>query len=442
MQVIQQVAFIVCLAVAAFFISRRVRRIAGNIQLGRPLSRKDRPSERLKKMLLLAFGQQKMFDKPLIGLMHFIIYAGFLLINIEVLEIVIDGIFGTHRVFAPFLGSFYGVVIGFFEFLAIGVIITCVIFLIRRNVLKIERFHKPEMKGWPQMDGNLILTIEIVLMLAILTMNAADSLLQLRGTDHYAVVGAFTFSQYLMPLMAGLDTGALIGIERVGWWLHILGIMAFALYVTYSKHLHIFLAFPNAYFSNMEPFGKFENMSTVTREVKLAMGLMEDDGADEGEAKFGAKDVTDLTWKNLMDAYSCTECGRCTEQCPANITGKKLSPRKVMMDTRDRVEEVGNYLSQGKTLAEALEMGDALYSDRYISKEELMACNTCNACVEACPVSIDPLNIIVELRRHIAMEETGTPASWNNMFANIENNMAPWKFSPSDRFNWVEELNK
>lgn len=443
--IIQQVIFIIALGIASFLISKRVRRIAANIKLGKPAGIKGDSSKRLQKMILIAFGQQKMFHRPLVGLMHFVIYAGFLLINIEVLEIVIDGISGQHRIFAPLLGAtFYGFLISFFEFLAVGVMLSCVIFLIRRNVLKLPRFWKPEMKGWPALDGNMILVIEIVLMIAILSMNAADSILQDRGATHYVKTGSFFFSDLLVPIFSGFGDTALIIVERFGWWFHILGIMAFALYVTYSKHLHIALAFPNTYFSNLEPAGKFENMESVTNEVKIAMGLIEEPqgGEEEGEVSFGADDIQKLTWKNLMEAYSCTECGRCTSECPANQTGKKLSPRKIMMDTRDRMEEVGASIQKGKTVEEALEMGEKLYSEQYISKEEVMACTTCNACVQACPVNISPLDIILQVRQYVAMEEADTPASWNAMFSNIENNMAPWKYAQSDRFNWVEQLNE
>ncbi|GAB4395173.1 MAG: (Fe-S)-binding protein [Microscillaceae bacterium] len=444
MHLLPQILFILLLGATAYLVSRRVRQISRNILLGRPMGRRDRLGERWKALLLIAFGQKKMFKKPLVGLMHFIIYAGFLLINIEVLEIVIDGVAGTHRIFAHVLPvSFYAFLISFFEFLALGVMLSCVVFLVRRNVLKLPRFWKPEMKGWPALDANLILVIEIVLMVFILTMNAADQVLQTRefADNHYYKTGSFAFSQFLVPMLSGIESvGTLVFIERFGWWAHILGIFAFAYYVTYSKHLHIALAFPNTFFSNLNPKGQFENMPAVTREVKLAMGLMEDDGQEEEEVKFGAKDVPHLTWKNLMDAYSCTECGRCTSECPANLTGKKLSPRKVMMDTRDRLEELGQYMAQGKSKEEALAMGDPLYSERYISKEEIMACTTCNACVEACPVNIDPLNIIMQIRQHIAMEETDAPQSWNMMFANVENNLAPWQFSSSDRANWTEAL--
>lgn len=442
MKFLPQVAFLIALGVTAYLIYRRVSRISSNIRLGRSLDRKDNSPARLSTMFRIAFGQKKMFDKPLVGIMHFLIYAGFILINIEVLEIIIDGVTGMHRVFAGPLGGFYTTLISFFEFLAVGVLLACVVFLIRRNVLKLPRFWKPEMKGWPALDANLILIIEITLMSAILTMNAADAVLQTKGAAHYTQTGPFFFSQVLIPVLDGMSVSTLIAIERIGWWFHILGIFAFAVYVTYSKHLHIALAFPNTYFSNLRPKGYMDNMESVTNEVQLALGLKEDDGNMPEIDRFGAKDVNDLTWKNLMDAYSCTECGRCTANCPANITGKKLSPRKVMMDTRDRMEELGDYIAKGKELEKALEEGDALYSEAHISKEELMACTTCNACTVACPVNIDPLSIILQMRRYVALEEADTPQSWNSMFTNIENNMAPWQFSPTDRFNWAENLNK
>ena len=439
MTFIPQIVFAAVLGVTAWFIAKRVGRIKKNILLGRPVDRSDNKGERLKAMLLVAFGQKKMFKRFIPAILHFFIYVGFLLINIEVLEIVIDGLLGTHRILAQPLGGLYNVAINFFEFLAVAVLLACVVFLIRRNVLKVGRFVKPEMKGWPSMDANLILVIEIVLMAAILTMNAADQQLQALGADHYPQTGRFVFSAVMLPLFDGLEAGALVLVERAAWWFHIVGIFAFAVYVTYSKHLHIALAFPNTYFSNLLAKGKMENMPEVTNEVNLMLGIGADNGAPEGEeevGRFGAKDVNDLTWKNLLDAYSCTECGRCTSECPANQTGKLLSPRKIMMDTRDRAEEIGQSLDKG---GKGLEDGKALYQD-YITKEELMACTTCNACTEACPINIDPLNIILQMRRYVAMEEASTPASWNSMFQNLETNFAPWKFAPTDRFNWADEL--
>ena len=445
MHILAQILFVLLLSTAVWLIRRRVLLIAGAIKLGKPENRSNNPEQRLRQMLLLAFGQKKMFNKPWVGLMHFIIYAGFLIINIEMLEILIDGIFGTHRVLFGVLGSFYPLLISFFEVLAVGVIIVCLAFLYRRNVMNIGRFHKPELTAWPLLDANIILVSEILVMMAFLKMDAADLSLQARGVSHYFQTGNFLVSGLLTPFFSFLSNGMLVAVERLCWWFHITGVLGFALYVTYSKHLHIFLAFPNTYFARLEPAGELHNMPAITREVQLMLGLPVADSPETGSVtsetpaepgRFGAKDVNDLSWKNLMDAYSCSECGRCTEACPANSTGKKLSPRKIMMDTRDRLEEVGLSLQKhGPGLAD----GKTLYGD-YISKEELLACTTCNACTEACPININPLDIIVELRRYMIMEETSAPASWNALFSNTENNMAPWAFPPSDRFNWKEKV--
>jgi ferredoxin len=436
---IQQIAFILTLGIAAYFIRKRVVRIRSNINLGKDKIVKDRPNDRLRNLLLIAFGQKKMFKRITPAVLHFFIYAGFLIINLEVLEFIIDGIAGTHRIFAPFLGGFYSSLMNCFEFLAVAVLVSCVIMLLRRNVLKLKRFWSAEMTAWPRLDANLILITEVILMIAILTMNATDQLLQQKGVEHYAPTGALFFSSFLTPVFQSLETHTLVFIERFAWWFHIIGILGFAVYITYSKHLHIFLAFPNTYFARLQPKGQMENMPVVTNEVKLMLGLSSQSSSPPTTpGRFGAKDVNDLEWTSLMAAYACTECGRCTSECPANITGKKLSPRKIMMDTRDRMEEVGASLAAG---GKGLDDGKTLLGN-YITKEEINACTSCNACVEACPVMINPLDIILDLRRFVAMEESGSPAAWNSMFQNIETSFAPWKFSPSDRFNWANDLKK
>ena len=439
MQLVQQILFIILVGFAIFLFSRKIKEINGNIHFGRDEDLTDNKKERWRNVLLLALGQKKMFRYPLVGVMHFVIYAGFIIINIEVLEIVLDGLFGTHRLFANPLGGFYTFVIDFFEILAIGVLLACVIFLIRRNILKLKRFINHELDGWPRTDANLILITEIILMGLFLTMNSADRALQLQGNPHYADHGNFILSGFIANWMVDLKPSSLTGIERTCWWLHIAGIFAFLNYLPYSKHFHILLAFPNTYYKYLEPKGEMKNMKNVELEVeymfKPELAPANDDAQTQTQG-FGAKDIFDLSWKNLLDAYTCTECGRCTAACPANITGKLLSPRKIMMDTRDRMEEVRNNIKENGTFKDD---GKKLVHD-YISVEELRACTSCNACVEECPVSINPLNIIFQLRRYLVMEESNAPAEWNAMFSNVENNFAPWKFSPDERDKWAQEM--
>jgi heterodisulfide reductase subunit C len=431
---IAQLIFLVILIAAVYLFSKNAGKIRRNILLGRDTNRSDQPEKRWRVMAKIALGQTKMVKRPIAAVMHFFIYIGFIIINLEVLEIVIDGLFGSHRIFSKPLGSLYGLLIGSFEVLAILVLTACVVFLARRNIIRLKRFSGTEMTQWPKSDANYILIIEICLMTAFLTMNAADYKLQLLHFGHYVKAGSFPVSSLLAPLLPD-NAGALAITERVCWWVHIVGILAFLNYLPYSKHFHIMLAFPNTYYSNLERKGKFTNMASVTNEVKAMLDPSFVPQTNGEMARFGAKDVTDLTWKNLMEAYTCTECGRCTSVCPANITGKLLSPRKIMMDTRDRITEVGKNIDlHGK----GHDDGKALLDD-YITREELWACTTCNACVEACPVNIDPLAIITEMRRYIVMEESQAPASLNNMFGNVENNGAPWKYSNADRFNWADK---
>lgn len=438
MAYLQQILFLIAAVAAVWIFSKKAIAIRRNILLGKDEDYSSHPDLRWKNVFLLALGQKKMFRRPLVALMHFVVYAGFVIINIEILEIFIDGLAGTHRLFAGFLGGFYIFLINAFEILALGVLLACAAFLVRRNILKLKRFISHDLDGWPRSDANYILITEIVLMALFLTMNSADTLLQARGFDHYSnhPTGNFILSQHLQPLLNGLSDNALVGVERFCWWLHILGVFAFLNYLPYSKHLHILLAFPNAYYTRLLPKGEMHNMPAIQNEVLYAMQpeLAPADAAPP--AKFGAKDVMDLSWRNLMDAYSCTECGRCSSACPATQTGKALSPRKIMMDTRDRLEEVGRNIDAN---GEFKDDGKTLLHN-YITTEELRACTTCNACVEECPVSISPLEIILELRRSLIMEESNAPQEWNGMFSNIENNFAPWKFSPDDRDKWAEEL--
>ncbi|MFM2206103.1 MAG: hypothetical protein RL213_78 [Bacteroidota bacterium] len=425
--------FVTLLLASSGLFIMNIRKVIRNIRLGRAVDRSDRPGDRWKTMFRVALGQSKMVVRPVAGILHIFVYVGFVVINIEVLEIIIDGIFGTHRVFA-FLGPLYDMLIASFEILALLVLVGVVLFLTRRYMVNIRRFRMRELTTWPRTDATIILVTEILLMSAFLFMNAADSLLQSRGYDHYIVAGSFPISDLLHPLLSGWSTDALVALERSCWWFHIVGIFAFLNYLPYSKHLHIFLSFPNTYYSNLDPRGGFTNMEAVTREVRLMMDPSAAPPADSAAPqRFGARDVRDLTWKQLMDAYSCTECGRCTSVCPANQTGKLLSPRKVMMDTRDRLEEFGKGLDrQGSDFDD----GKSLF-DR-ISEEELWACTSCNACTDACPVNIDPLGIIIDMRRFLVMEESKVPQELAGMFSRVENNGAPWQFAQADRFNWAQ----
>ena len=443
LELLPNVLFVLLLGVAIGLFARNVKKINRNVQLGREINRSDRSNERWGNMARIALGQSKMVKRPLAGILHIVVYIGFILINIELLEIVVDGIFGTHRIFAPYLGGFYNILIGSFEIIAALVLVAVIIFWCRRNVIRIQRFWKDEMKGWPKLDADLILYFEVVLMGLFLTMNGADLAIQSNFPDapHYMQAGAFPVSKFLMPLFEGVDLSSLILIERSAWWMHIIGIFIFLNYLYYSKHLHILLAFPNTYFANLNPKGQFGNNPNVTAEVQLMMDPNADPYAATDDAaeveKFGASDVMDLNRIQLLNAYTCTECGRCTSECPANQTGKKLSPRKIMMDTRDRLTEVGDNIDKNKGTFVA--DGKQLLGD-YISHEELWACTSCNACVEACPVNIDPLSIIMDMRQYLVMEESAGPSDLNNMMSNIENNGAPWPFNQQDRANWAQEL--
>lgn len=433
---ISSVIFCILLIGASAFFYSNARKIRRNIFIGRDFPITDNKSERLKTMLLVAIGQSKMVTRPLSGIMHILVYVGFVLINIEVLEMFVDGIFNQHRSFS-FLGGFYNFLIAFFEILATGVFIGVVVFWLRRNVGKVKRFWNAELKGWPRMDANAILITEMVLMSALMLMNGADQNLQLRGNEHYHQAGSFPVSGLIAPYMSNLSDGTLIFLERFCWWLHIVGIFAFLNYLPYSKHLHILLAFPNTYFSNLKAKGQLNTLDSVTDVVAPNFDPAYQAKTDPNNPpRFGVKDVQDLGWKNLLDAYTCTECGRCTSSCPQNMTGKKLSPRKIMMDTRDRMEEVGRNMDKNKGVF--VDDGKSLVGD-YISAEEVWACNTCNACVQECPVNIDPLAIIIDIRRYLVMEQSQAPTELNGMFSNIENNSAPWQFSPADRGNWVSE---
>lgn len=436
---LSSIIFAIVFFVAIGMFTRNIRRIIRNIKLGQKTNRSDQKSKRWKHMARVALGQSKMTVRPIAGFLHIIVYVGFVVINIELLEIIVDGFLGTHRIFSPYLGSTYDVLIATFEIFALLVIIAVSAFWIRRNIMRIRRFLKPEMKGWPKKDADYILYIELVLMFLFLTMNASDYWLQQHpeGQSYYTQAGHFPISSLFTPLFDGMSYATVVTIERTSWWLHIIGILAFLNYLYYSKHLHIILAFPNTFYANLNPLGRFSHSEAVANEVKLMMDPSADPYASpaiESEPiSFGAADVKDLNRIQLMNAYSCTECGRCTDVCPANQTGKKLSPRKIMMDTRDRLEQVGKQLDRG------LSIDDKTLLDHHISREELWACTTCNACVEACPISIDPLSIIMDMRQYLVMEQSSAPSELNAMMTNIENNGAPWPFNQQDRINWINE---
>ncbi|MEN2413419.1 (Fe-S)-binding protein [Flavobacterium mesophilum] len=444
MSYLDNILFAILLVVGFGFFTASVKKIIRNINLGVDVDRKDNPKARWKNMALIALGQSKMVRRPVAGILHVFVYVGFVIINIELLEIIIDGLFGTHRIFAPYLGVVYDVLIASFEILAILVIIAVVTFWIRRNVIRLKRFVSKDLTGFPKSDANYILYFETVLMILFLLMNASDLHLQNvpGGYSHFHKAGSYPISQFIAPIFNGTSNELVGLLFEVFWWLHIVGILVFMNYLYFSKHLHILLAFPNTYFANLKPEGQFDNLESVTKEVKLMMDPNADPFAaapvDENAApaKFGASDVQDLNWVQLLNAYTCTECGRCTSSCPANQTGKKLSPRKIMMDTRDRLTEVGKNIDANKGVF--VPDNKSLLND-YITPEELWACTSCNACVEECPVNISPLSIIMDMRRYLVMEQSAAPMSLNAMMTNIENNGAPWQYSQQDRLNWKNE---
>lgn len=441
MKYIAIVLFAIVLIIGIGKFVSNIKKIIRNIRLGRDINRYDNPSARWKNMAMIALGQSKMVKRPIAGILHVIVYVGFVIINIELLEIIIDGLFGTHRIFA-FLGGFYNVLIASFEILAFLVLLAVIVFWFRRNASNIKRFSHGDLKGWAKNDGNYILYFEVVLMGLFLMMNSADFHLQNLpdAPAGYIMAGSYPVSSFISPIFEGTNVGIVVLIERIAWWLHIIGILIFLNYLYVSKHLHILLAFPNTYFANLNPQGKFDNLESVTNEVKLMMDPTADPytttASNDVPAKFGASDVQDLDWVQLLNAYTCTECGRCTSSCPANQTGKKLSPRKIMMDTRDRLEEVGKNID--KNLGVFIPDGKSLLND-YITPEELWACTSCNACVEECPVNISPLSIILDMRRYLVMEQSAAPMSLNAMMTNIENNGAPWQYNQMDRLNWKNE---
>ena len=440
MQYIPNILFFLLLAAGVGYFTKNIRTVIRNIKLGIPVAINDHKKERYGNVARIALGQSKLLKRPISGALHAVVYLGFIIINIEVLEIIIDGLLGTHRIFA-FLGGFYDFLIGTFEILALLVLVSVVLFWTRRNVLKIKRFLSPEMKGWPKQDGNIILYFEVVLMGLFLIMNSSDYALQQMGAAHYIQAGSYPVSSLFAGVFDAMSQSSLIVIERTAWWLHITGILIFLNYLYFSKHLHILLAFPNVYFGAITPKGQFKNNQAVTAEVKMMMDPSVDPFAAPAPdapppAKFGASDVMDLSQVQLLNAYTCTECGRCTSECPANQTGKKLSPRKIMMDTRDRLQEVSKNIDANAGVF--VPDGKELLKD-YISTEELWACTTCNACVEACPVSIDPLSIIMDMRQYLVMEQSAAPTELNGTMTNIENNGAPWPFNQMDRLNWAKE---
>ena len=434
---ISNIIFLFVFVTAIYFFIRNLKRIISSIKLGRNIDRFDRKFDRWKNMFRVALGQSKMTRRPIAGILHIILYLGFIIINIEIIEIIVDGVFGTHRFLSYIIpAELYNFLIGSFEILAFLVFVACLIYLARRNLLKIKRFWSKEMTKWPRTDANLILIFEILLMGAFLLMNASDSLLNTRGNFYYTVQFSNPISQFLIPFLDSFSNKNLVLIERFSWWFHIVGILGFLNYVLISKHLHIFFAFPSTYYANLNPLGQFTNLESVTNEVKLMMNPNSDPYSNVTDSNppesFGAKDANDLNWVQLLNAYSCTECGRCTSNCPANETGKLLSPRKILMDTRDRITEISENKRKG------LEDDKSLLGD-YITPEELWACTSCNACTDACPIELDPLSIIMDMRRYLVMEQSAAPTELNMMFTNVENNGAPWQFSAADRLNWKDE---
>lgn len=436
MESLSTLSFTLVLIVGMGLFTMNIFKLIRNIKLGKPIDRSDQKAERWKNMLRIALGQSKMVRRPVAGFLHVIVYLGFIIINIEVIEIIFDGLFGTHRVFQPYIGNtVYGVLIGTFEIFAFLVLVAVFLFWMRRNVVKLKRFTSKEMNGWAKNDGNLILYFEIVLMSLFILMNATDTPFQEAGIGN-------PISQFVAPWFSKFSFEVVRTIERMAWWLHIIGIFAFLNYLYYSKHLHILLAFPNTFFADLKPKGQLNNLASVTKEVRLMMDpdadpyALQDQDESEMPEKFGASDVTDLDRIQLLNAYTCTECGRCTSSCPANLTGKQLSPRAIMMKTRDRLEEVGKNIDRNNGVFK--DDGKQLLND-YITPEELWACTSCNACVEECPVDINPLSIIIDMRRYLVMEQSAAPQELNMMMTNIENNGAPWQYNQQDRLNWKNE---